>query len=158
MFLKGCFFDLLVNVPLWHKYTLKYSPSPEPLQSAIPTSVSLCPLSLGLSSVSQARKASVMLQSWGDLMFSAVLESEQSLVIAKLLLCLYLLATLYRSVDLQFNMDQCSFNIRSVLFLIVEEDSIAVCRWYFSLLSPRGFGIIGFSLMFWWLVVVVAVV
>lgn len=59
-------------------------------------------------------------------MFSAVLESEQSLVIVKLLLCLYLLATLYRSVDLQ-----CSFNTRSVPFLIVEEGSIAVCRWHF---------------------------
>lgn len=81
-------------------------------------------------------------------MFSAVLESEQSLVIAKLFLCLCLLATLYRSVDLQFNMDQCSFNIRSVRFLIVEEDSIAVCRWHFSLLSTRGFAIIGLSLMF----------
>lgn len=77
-----------------------------------------------------------------------VLESEQSLVIDKLLLCLCLLATMYRSMDLQFNVDQCSFNIRSVLFLITEECSIAVYRWHFSLLSPRVFGIIGLSLMF----------
>lgn len=100
--------------------------------------------------MSQARKASCfyVAKLGRPHVLCLVLESEQSLVIDKLLLCLCLLATMYRSMDLRFNVDLCSFNIRSVLFLIMEEGYIVVYRWRFSFLSPRVFGIISLSLIF----------
>lgn len=104
----------------------------EPLQPAIPTLSPLCPLSLGPQlSVTGKKGISHVAKLGRPHALCLVLESEQSLVIDKLLLCLCLLAAMYSSMDLQFNVDLCSFNIRSVPFLIMEESSIAVYRWHF---------------------------
>lgn len=68
----------------------------EPLQPAIPTLSPLCPLSLGPQlSVTGKKGISHVAKLGRPHALCLVLESKQSLVIDKLLLCLCLLATVY---------------------------------------------------------------